>query len=163
MKNDYRGIVNLSGVEKVAAFLIALGIEKSVMILREFDDLELETVTVEIARLKNLPSQIANGIIISYYEMMMAEKYVTQGGINFAKDMLETALGREKAHGLIKKVRAATEVTGFRLLQSIQPTELLNYLQKEHPQTIALILANMRIGRQLRHLGQADLSPISGP
>ena len=147
MKNDYRGIVNLSGVEKVAAFLIALGIEKSVMILREFDDLELETVTVEIARLKNLPSQIANGIIISYYEMMMAEKYVTQGGINFAKDMLETALGREKAHGLIKKVRAATEVTGFRLLQSIQPTELLNYLQKEHPQTIALILANMRIGQ----------------
>lgn len=147
MKNDYRSIVNLSGEEKVAAFFIALGIEKSAPLLREFDEVELERITVEIARLKNLPSQVATGIIINYYEMMMAEKYVTQGGIDFARDMLETAFGGGKASDLIKKVRAATEVTGFKLLQSIQPSELLNYLQKEHPQTIALILANMRIGQ----------------
>ena len=59
MKNDYRSIVNLSGVEKVAAFFIALGIEKSAPLLREFDEVELERITVEIARLKNLPSQVA--------------------------------------------------------------------------------------------------------
>ena len=141
MSKALKGIVHLSGVEKVAAFLIAVGIEKSAPLLKHLDEFEIERVTVEIARLKNLPSQIASGIILNYYEMMMAEKFVTQGGIDYAKDMLENAFGTDKATQLIKKVRAATEVTGFKLLQAIQPGELLNYLQKEHPQTIALILA----------------------
>jgi flagellar motor switch protein FliG len=147
MPTELSSVVNLSGVEKVAAFLISIGAKKSAPLLKEFDEVELERITVEIARLKNLPSQLATGVIINYYEMMMAEKYVTQGGIEYAKDMLQNAFGTEKTTQLIKKVRAATEVTGFRLLQSIQPSELLNYLQKEHPQTIALILANMRVAQ----------------
>ena len=144
MPRELRSIVSLSGVEKVAAFLIAIGVEKSAPLLKEFDEFELERITVEIARLKNLPSQIATGIIFSYYEMMMADKFVTQGGIDYAQEMLQSAFGLQVANDLIKKVKAATEVTGFKLLQTLQPSDLLNYLQKEHPQTIALILANMK-------------------
>lgn len=133
-----------TGVEKVAIFLIALGLENSVKLLKHLTESELEQVTVQIAKLKNLSSDQVMSVVLEYFEMMVADKYVTQGGINYAREMLENAFGLEKAKELMKKVKAATEVTGFKLLQSIHPGELLNYLQKEHPQTIALILANMK-------------------
>ncbi|MFQ5649092.1 MAG: flagellar motor switch protein FliG [bacterium] len=134
----------LTGVQKAAVFFIAIGMDNSVPILKLLEEYEMELVTVQIAKLKNLPSEIVSGVLKEFYEMMVADKYVTQGGVNFAKDMLETAFGLDRARRLMKKVKAATEVSGFKLLQSIHPSELLNYLQKEHPQTIALILANMK-------------------
>ncbi|MFQ5674771.1 MAG: flagellar motor switch protein FliG, partial [bacterium] len=94
-----------------------------------------------------VPSEIVSAVVMDYYEMMLADKFVTKGGLTYAQTMLESAFGLDRAKLLVKKVRAATEVTGFRLLQSINSGELLNYLQKEHPQTIALILANMKYGQ----------------
>ncbi len=135
---------NLNGAQKVAIFFIAIGLDNAVPILKRLDDFETEQVTVEIAKLKNLPSKVVSDVLKEFYEMMMADKYVTQGGSSYAKEMLENAFGLDKAKRLMKKVKAATEVSGFKLLQSIHPSELLNYLQKEHPQTIALILANMK-------------------
>ncbi len=134
----------LTGVQKVAIFFISIGMDNAVPILKQLDEFEMEKVTVQIAKMKNLPSQIMSAVVAEFYEMMMADKYVTQGGVDYAKDMLENAFGLDRARRLMKKVKAATEVTGFKLLQSIHPSELLNYLQKEHPQTIALILANMK-------------------
>lgn len=137
-------IPELTGVQKVAIFFIAIGLDNAVPLLKQLDDFEMEQVTVEIAKLKNLSGEVVTTVIMEFYEMMIADKYVTQGGVSYAKDILENAFGLDKARRLMKKVKAATEVTGFRLLQSIHPSELLNYLQKEHPQTIALILANMK-------------------
>ena len=137
-------IKTFTGPQKVAVFLVAIGVEKSVPFLKLLPDDEVEKVTIEIAKLKNLPSEIVSQIVLDYYVMMLADKFVTKGGLTYAQDMLESAYGLDRAKKLIKKVRSATEVTGFRLLQSINPAELLNYLQKEHPQTIALILANMK-------------------
>ncbi|HEX9652259.1 MAG TPA: flagellar motor switch protein FliG [bacterium] len=139
-----KNVVSMNGVEKVAIFLIALGLENSVKLLKHLSESELEQVTVQIAKLKNLPSEVVTSVVLEYFEMMVADKYVTQGGITYAREMLEGAFGLDKARDLMKKVKSATEVTGFKLLQSIHPGELLNYLQKEHPQTIALILANMK-------------------
>src|SRR3990172_2356629 len=134
----------LTGVQKVAIFFISIGLNNAVPLLKQLDEYEMEQVTVEIAKMKNLPSSTVDKVLKEFYEMMLADKYVTQGGENYAKNMLENAFGLDKARRLMKKVKAATEVTGFKLLQSIHPSELLNYLQKEHPQTIALILANMK-------------------
>ncbi len=144
----------LTGVQKTAIFFIAIGMENAVPILKQLDDFEMEQVTVEIARMKNLSSEIAIQILHEFYEMMMAAKYVTQGGSGYARDMLEHAFGLDRASQLMKRVKAATEVTGFRLLQSVHPNELLNYLQKEHPQTIALILANMKHHQAAGILGE---------
>jgi len=143
-KNDTLKLDELTGIQKTAIFFIAIGLEKAVPLLKELDEFEMESVTVEIAKLKNLSGDLLNGIIEEFYEMMLADKYITQGGTNYAKEMLENAYGLDRAQRLMKKVKAATEVSGFKLLQSIPPSELLNYLQKEHPQTIALILANMK-------------------
>jgi len=140
-------IKTFTGPQKVAVFLVAIGVEKSVPLLKLLPEDEVEKVTIEIAKLKNLPSEIVSEIVMDYYEMMLADKFVTKGGLSYAQDMLENAYGLDRAKKLLKKVKNATEVTGFRLLQSINPGELLNYLQKEHPQTIALILANMKHGQ----------------
>ncbi len=143
-----------TGIQKVAIFFIAIGLENSVPLLKQLEDYEMEMVTVEIARLQNLPSEVVATVLHEYYEMMVADKYVAQGGAGFAKEMLESAFGMDRAQNVMKKVKAATEVTGFRLLQSIHPNELLNYLQKEHPQTIALILANMKHHQAAGILGE---------
>jgi flagellar motor switch protein FliG len=147
MAREIRTVADLTGDQKVAVFFVAIGMDNSVPLIKQLEDYEMERVTIEIAKMKNLPSEIINQVMVEYYEMMLADKYVTQGGINFAREMLESAFGLEKARLLMKRVKAATEVTGFKLLQSISPHELLNYLQKEHPQTIALILANMKHGQ----------------
>jgi flagellar motor switch protein FliG len=144
MEKEIKDFQGLSGIQKVAIFFIALGKETSSLLLKQLDEFEMEQVAVEIAKLRNLPSQMLSAVIYDFYQMMVADKYVTQGGSGYARAMLEQAFGLDKAKTLMKKVKAATEVTGFKLLQSISPNELLNYLQKEHPQTVALILANMK-------------------
>jgi flagellar motor switch protein FliG len=146
----------LTGIQKVAVFFVGVGLNNSAPLLRELEEFEMEQVTVEIAKLRNLPSEVISRVMLDFYEMMMADKYVTQGGAGYAQEMLDSAFGLEKSKTLMKKVKAATEVTGFRLLQSISPHELLNYMQKEHPQTIALILANMK-----HHQAAGILSELS--
>ncbi|RMF62353.1 MAG: flagellar motor switch protein FliG, partial [Calditrichaeota bacterium] len=136
-RKEIKDFRSLTGVQKVAVFLIAMGVDNSVPLLKQLPEYELEKVTVEIARMRNLPSEVVSRVVLDFYELMLADKYVTQGGITYAKKMLEHAFGMERARQLMKKVKAATEVSGFKLLQSINPHELLNYLQKEHPQTIA--------------------------
>ncbi|MFQ5705940.1 MAG: flagellar motor switch protein FliG [bacterium] len=140
----FKGEEKLSGVRKVAIFLIALGVNHATPLLKNLTEDELETVTVEIAKLKNLSPEIVGRILMEYYELMMAERYTTQGGLGFAEDMLKQAIGSDKARDLLMKVKSAVEMTGFNLLQTVNPNDLLNFLQKEHPQTIALLLANMK-------------------
>lgn len=143
-KTEIKDSKSLTGAQKVAILFVAIGMNNAVPLLKQLDEYEMELVTVEIAKLKNLPSEVIMEVLFEFYQMMMADKYVTQGGAQYAKEILENAFGLERAQNLMKKVKAATEVTGFRLLQSVSPHELLNYMQKEHPQTIALILANMK-------------------
>jgi len=152
---DITSSASLTGPQKVAILFVAIGMDNAVPLLKELDEYEMERVTVEIAKLKNLPSEVISDVLFEYYQMMMADKYVTQGGVDYAREMLESAFGLNKAQNLMKKVKSATEVTGFRLLQSVSPHELLNYLQKEHPQTIALILANMK-----NHMAAGILSEL---
>ncbi len=135
--------LQLKGIEKVAVFIIFLGVENASPLLKTLSEEEIEEVTLEIAKMKNLNSEIISSVITEFWELMLAQKYTTQGGFDFAKQMLENAFGLEKARDLINRIKSATEITGFKLLQSIKSNELLNYLQKEHPQTVALILANM--------------------
>jgi len=134
----------LPGLKKVAAFLVALGVKNAGLLLKNFRDDELEKVTVEISKMDNLSPEMIEKVLFEYYELMIAKRYTTQGGFEFAQKTLEKSFGRDRARNLLMKVKAETEMTGFKLLQTINPHDLLNFLQKEHPQTIALILANMK-------------------
>jgi len=130
--------------QKVALILIAMGVERASKVMQEFNDKEVEEISIEIARLQNIPVDTLNDTIVEFYEMMMANQYIVQGGISYARNVLEKAWGSKKAEEVLKKVEAATEVSAFYLLQTVDDKQLLNFLQNEHPQTAALILANLK-------------------
>ncbi len=137
----------LKPVQKVALILIALGVEKASQILKNFNEQEVEAVSIEVARLQNIPAETLSKVIEEFYAMMMANQYIVQGGIGYAREVLEQAWGKKKAEEVVKRVEAATEVSAFYLLQTVDDKQLLNFLQKEHPQTAALILANLKPGQ----------------
>ncbi|MFQ5639698.1 MAG: flagellar motor switch protein FliG [bacterium] len=137
-------IERAAGVKKVAAFLIALGVKNAGPLLRNLEEEELEDVTVEISNMSKLSPEIVEKVLLDYYELMTAKRHMAQGGLEVAQKMLERTFGRTKARNLLEKVKTGTEITGFKLPETINPHELLNFLQKEHPQTIALILASMK-------------------
>jgi len=93
--------------------------------------------------MKDVSSTIMEAVVEEFYQMVMAQEYIQQGGIDFAKATLEKALGPRKAHEIISKVEAMIHVSGFKLLKEVDPNQLLNFIQHEHPQTISLILANL--------------------
>ncbi len=134
----------LRPVQKVALLMIALGVDKASNLLKNLREEEVEEISIEMARLQNVPAEVVSQVIVEFYEMMMANKFIVQGGLDYARRLLENAWGKKKAEDVIKKVEAETEVSAFYLLQTVDDKQLLNFLQNEHPQTAALILANLK-------------------
>lgn len=133
----------ISGVEKAAILLISLGTEAAAQVLKSMRDDEVERISIQIASLRNIASDTVESVLVEYREVAMAQEYVAQGGVSFAKDILESALGSRRAEEIMMKVEAAMEVSAFHLLQTVETTQLLNFLENEHPQTAALILAHL--------------------
>lgn len=135
---------NITATQKAALVLVALGVDNASEILRALSESEVEDISIEIAKLRNVSADVLNTVIEDFYQMMMANNYIIQGGIKYAKDLLEKAWGKKKAEDLLKRVEAVTEVSAFYLLQTVDDKQLLNFIQNEHPQTAALILANLK-------------------
>lgn len=134
----------ITSMQKAALVLIAMGTQNAASVMKNFSESEIEKVTVEIARFKNIPAELLGNAIEEFYQMMQANQYITSGGIDYAKQVLESAWGHKKAEEVLKHVEAATEVSAFYLLQTVDDKQILNFLQNEHPQTVALILANLK-------------------
>ncbi len=137
----------LTSIQKVALLLIAFGAERAGPILKEMNETDVERISIEIARQQNVPVEDLSAVIDEFYELMMANQYMLQGGISYAREILEAAWGKKKAEDVIKRVEAATEVSAFYLLQTVDDRQMQNFLQNEHPQTAALILANLKPGQ----------------
>lgn len=136
-------IENLTGRQKAAILIIAVGAEAASQIFKHLKDKDVERLSVEIAQMTDIPSTIMESIIEEFYQMIMAQEYISQGGLDYAKGVLEKALGPRKAHEIVAKVESAIHVSGFKLLKDVDPNQLMNFIQHEHPQTISLILANL--------------------
>ena len=134
---------NLSGTRKAAILLISLGSEAAANVLKNLRDDEVERLTIEIARLRNVRSDVVEAVMLEYRDMNMAQDYIAQGGVSFARQVLDGALGARRAEEIMMRVEAAMEVSAFHLLQTVETTQLTNFLQSEHPQTSALILAHL--------------------
>lgn len=131
----------LSGVEKAAILLIALGPEKSATIFKHLKEEEIEQLTLEIANTGSVSPTVKEEVLGEFYEVCLAQQYIAEGGINYAKELLEKALGEDKAKQVIGKLTASLQVRPFEFIRKTDPSQLLNFIQDEHPQTIALILA----------------------
>ena len=130
-----------SGVQKAAILLIALGPEKSASIFKHLKEEEIEELTLEIANTRSVTPQLKEEIIDEFYQICLAQQYIAEGGITYAKELLEKALGNEKAMSVIGKLTASLQVKPFEFVRKTDAAQLLNFIQDEHPQTIALILS----------------------
>lgn len=133
----------LTGAQKAATLLIALGVETASDVLRHLNDKEVEEVSVEIAKMRNAPSKLVEDVLLEYRDIARARSYVSQGGVDYARDVLNEALGQRRAEEVMMRVEAAMEVSAFHLLQTVETDQLTNFLRREHPQTAALILAHL--------------------
>ncbi|MGI6703176.1 MAG: flagellar motor switch protein FliG [Clostridia bacterium] len=136
-----RGKENLTGREKAAILLIALGPENSSKVFKHLTDEEIEELTLEIANMRKVTPEIKNKIIEEFYQICVAQEYISEGGIEYAKEVLEKALGSQKALDIVNRLTSYLQVRPFDFVRKADPNQVLNFIQNEHPQTISLILA----------------------
>lgn len=137
----------ISGVQKAAILLITLGPEKSANVFKHLKEDEIEQLTLEIANTRSVSAKIKEDVLDEFYQICLAQEYIAEGGINYAKDLLEKALGSDKARDVIGKLTASLQVRPFEFVRKADPTQLLNFIQDEHPQTIALILSYLSVSQ----------------
>lgn len=140
-KKAPKTIKDLSGRQKAAIFLISLGSELSAEIFKHLREDEIETLTFEIARTDNVEPELKEAVLMEFQELMMASEFITTGGIDYARELLEKSLGSQKAIDIINRLTSSLQVRPFDFIRRTDPENLLNFIQNEHPQTIALILA----------------------
>ena len=118
-----------------------MGPEYSADIFKHLREEEIEELTLEIASIKSASTQEKEQIMEEFYQICLAQNYIAEGGIGYAREILEKALGAQKALDIINKLTASLQVRPFEFVRKTDPSQLLNFIQKEHNQTVALILA----------------------
>ena len=147
----------LSGAQKAAVLIVGLGTDISGKVLQELNESEIEKITVEIANLKDVAPALEDKVVGEVSELIQAQQYINQGGVEFAKNVLESAVGRSKAVEILKRLEGSLKATGFARIKNIDPKQLVNFIQNEHPQTISLILSQLAHGQSAQIL--SDLEP----
>ncbi|MBE3554716.1 MAG: flagellar motor switch protein FliG [Thermicanus sp.] len=154
----------LTGRQKAAILLISLGPEVSAQIFRHLREDEIEQLTLEIANARKVDYNEKEKVLNEFHQICVAQEYISQGGIQYAKEILEKALGNQKALEIINRLTATLQVRPFDFMKKLDPQQILNFLQNEHPQTIALVLAYLDpsqaalILSALPHEHQADVA-----
>ena len=134
----------LTGKQKAAILLIALGPDVSSQVLKHLREDEIEKLTLEIANQRKIPQDVKDSIIAEFHQMCLAKEFIASGGIDYAREILEKALGSEKAVSIINKLTSSLQIRPFDFARKTDPAQLLNFIQNEHPQTIALIMAYLQ-------------------
>ncbi|MGI5236664.1 flagellar motor switch protein FliG [Dactylosporangium sp. CA-139066] len=133
----------MTGLRKAAILLVQMGKDDAAKIMAHLREAEVEELTAEIVRLGQVEQDIANVVLEEFHDMATGHKYVGQGGMDFARDLLEASLGRERAGEIVGRLNTVFMDVPFGFLGQADPRQLLSFLQDEHPQTIALVLAHM--------------------
>ena len=140
-KQQKKDVGALTGRQKAAVFLVSLGAEASANIFKHLREDEIETLTFEIARLETVDSELKDNVIAEFKDLMTAQNFITIGGIDYARELLEKSLGTQKAIDIVNRLTSSLQVRPFDFIRRTDPAHLLNFIQQEYPQTIALILA----------------------
>ncbi|MBU2702015.1 flagellar motor switch protein FliG [Sporomusaceae bacterium BoRhaA] len=134
----------LTGKQKAAILLISLGPDLSAQIFKHLREDEIEKLTLEIANQRKISPEMKELVISEFHEMCLAKEYLAAGGLDYAKEILEKALGSEKAVTIINRLTSSLQIRPFDFARKTDPSQLLNFIQNEHPQTIALIMAYLQ-------------------
>ena len=131
----------LTGKEKAAILLIALGQDISKEVFKHLESEEIEELYLQIAKTTKVSSEMKDRVFEEFNELMLAQQYLAQGGITYARELLQSALGESKAVEIITKLTSSLQVRPFDFIQKTESEQILNFIQGEHPQIIALIVS----------------------
>jgi len=131
------------GIAKVAILLIGLGRDASGEVFKLLPDLDVEKITTKIATTAAVEPRISDAVFEEFYELIKAQEFISIGGMDYAREVLEGALGDVRATEILRKIQRSLQVTGFNVLKKIDSSQLLTFIQKEHPQTISFILTQL--------------------
>ena len=139
--NSASSYSEMDGIQKAAILLITLGPEKAAVVFKHLKEDEIEQLTLEIANTRSVTPAQKEQVLNEFYEVCLAQQYIAEGGIGYAKDLLQKALGESKAQEVLGKLTASLQVRPFEFIRKTEASQILNFIQDEHPQTIALILS----------------------
>jgi len=162
LKKEKKG--ELTGKQKAAILLISLGPDVSASVYKHLSEEEIERLTLEISSVRNVDSAEKENILEEFHNIALAQDFITQGGIGYAKEVLEKALGAEQAAAIINRLTSSLQVRPFDFARKADPAQILNFIQNEHPQTIALILSYLdptQAGQILSELPQEVQADIA--
>jgi flagellar motor switch protein FliG len=133
--------VSLPPLQKVAIVMVALGEDASGEVMKHLTDYEIEEITQAIAGLKNISVEVMDGILEEFEQLLVAGEWISQGGIDFARQALERAVGPRKAQEILDRI--SSQPLGFQMLRNVPPDQIAPFISHEHPQSIALILSQL--------------------
>ncbi len=154
----------ISGLRKVAVFLLALGPNVSASILKHFNEQEIEKISMEIANTTRVEREQLDEILNEFSAIHEAQKYMVDGGYDYAQEILERTLGPQKAADLLKRLKESSKVKPFTFVRNADAKQLVNMIGQEHPQTIAFILSYLdsdqaaTVLAELPQEGQSDIA-----
>ncbi|AGX03861.1 MULTISPECIES: flagellar motor switch protein FliG [Bacillus] len=154
----------LTGKQKAAILLISLGPDVAASVYKHLSEEEVEKLTLEISGVRKVESHSKEEILEEFHNIALAQDYISQGGIGYAKTVLEKALGEEQAALIINRLTSSLQVRPFDFARKADPAQILNFIQNEHPQTISLILSYLdppQAGQILSELPQEMQADIA--
>src|SRR6185503_18948291 len=137
-------LVPVSGLRKAAVLLVQMGKADAVRLLSQLREDEVEELTAEIARLGSVDSEMAGEVLAEFHTLANTKSHA--GGLDFARDVLEASLGEERAAEIVGKLSITLNDVPFGFLNKAEPRQVLSFVQNEHPQTSALVLAHVHAG-----------------
>ncbi|WP_163971221.1 flagellar motor switch protein FliG [Oceanobacillus halotolerans] len=132
---------SLTGKQKAAILLISLGPDVSAQVYKHLTEEEIEKLSLEISSVQKVESNTKEDVLDQFHQLALAQDYIAQGGIGYAKTVLEKAFGKQEADGIINRLTSSLQVRPFDFARKADPQQILNFIQNEHPQTIALVLS----------------------
>ncbi|MFP4145479.1 MAG: flagellar motor switch protein FliG [Phycisphaeraceae bacterium] len=143
MEKEADPYADLSGVRKAAILLLALSQESSAALLRQLPPKAVEEVTRELASLGSIPGEVRQRVLREYYDLAVAQTWMNEGGLDYAKALLSRSLDPKEADRILQQISQQVRRTPFAFLQKAETQNLLTFIQDEHPQTIALIVSHL--------------------
>ena len=136
-------VETLSGPRKAAIFLTSLGADVSARIFKSLSENEIETLSGEISRLSSVDDTLSSAVTREFLQMALTKQYITTGGLNYALEVLDKSVGRNRAVEIVARIQSTIEPARFGAIRKADPNHLASILRREHPQTVALVLANL--------------------
>ncbi|MEW5953978.1 MAG: flagellar motor switch protein FliG [Bacillota bacterium] len=149
--------ITINGLQKTAILLISLGSDLSAKILKQnFHDDDIEKITQQISLMERVPKEVQGAVLEEFAQLRQAREYLMVGGLGYARETLQKALGDQRASEILDRVTVTIQNKPFANLRKSDPKQLFSYLRDEHPQTIAFVLTHL-------HPDQASLILSSLP